>query len=145
MPDDAAFMMTATNLFGASGGDNYVVPSTRGASDDIPPQPIGSDPGPTPQTLTLVVGAETPFIEILAEFKTTDDADRWERELPGWKRKVVTNPAVFLSGFSSLVGRAQTTREGNTLQTRIEVSTAELQRLLNLAANLTRSTLVHPR
>ena len=145
MPDDAAFMMTATNLFGASGGDNYVVPSTRGASDDIPPQPIGSDPGPTPQTLTLVVGAETPFIEILAEFKTTDDADRWERELPGWKRKVVTNPAVFLSGFSSLVGRAQTTREGNTLQTRIEVSTAELQRLLNLAANLTRSALVHPR
>ena len=145
MPDDAAFMMTAANLFSAPGGEGYVVPPTRGASDDSPPQPIGSDAGSPPQTLTLVIGAETPFIEILAEFKTPADADRWERDLPAWKRKVVTNPAVFLSGFSSLVGRAQITREGTTLQTRIEVSTSELQRLLNLAANLTRGALVRPR
>jgi hypothetical protein len=137
-------MMTAANLFGAPASESYVVPSTRGASDDSPLQPIGSDTGPPPQTLTLVVGAESPFIEILAEFKTAADADRWERDLPAWKRRIVTNPAVFLSGFSSLVGRAQTTREGNTLQTRIEVSTAELQRLLNLAANLTRTALVRP-
>ena len=145
MPDDAAFMMTATNLFDAAAGESYVVPSTRGANDDSPPQPLGTDPGPVPQTLTLVVGAETPFIEVLAEFRTAADADRWERDLPAWKRKVISNPAVFLSGFSSLISRAQTTREENTLQTRIDVSTAELQRLLNLAANLTRSALGHPR
>ena len=144
MPDDAAFMMTASNLFRAPASEWYVVPSTRGASDDSPPRPLDSDTAPPPQTLTLVVGAETPFIEILAEFKTAADADRWERDLPAWKHKVVSNPAVFLSGFSSLVSRAQTTREENTLQTRIEVSTAELQRLLNLAANLTRSALGHP-
>ena len=142
LPDDAAFMMTASNLFAPPSGEGYVVPSTRGANDDSPPQPVGGDTGPPPQSLTLVVGAETPFIEILAEFKTTAEADRWERDLPSWKRKVVTNPAVLLTGFSSLVGRAQITREGNTLQTRIEVSTAELQRLLNLAANLTRTALV---
>jgi hypothetical protein len=144
LPDDAAFMMTAANLFVAPGNENVVVPSTRGASDDSPPQPVGGDTGPPPQSLTVVVGAETPFIEILAEFKTTAEADRWERDLPLWKRKIVTNPAVLLTGFSSLVGRAQITRDGNTLQTRIEVSTAELQRLLNLAANLTRSALARP-
>jgi hypothetical protein len=144
MPDDAAFMMTAANLFVAPGSENVVVPSTRGTSDDSPPQPVGGETAPPPQSLTLVVGAETPFIEILAEFKTPAEADRWERDLPLWKRKVVTNPAVLLTGFSSLVGRAQITREGNTLQTRIEVSTAELQRLLNLAANLTRSALARP-
>ena len=58
VPDDAAFMMTAANLFGAPASESYVVPSTRGASDDSPLQPIGSDTGPPPQTLTLVVGAE---------------------------------------------------------------------------------------
>jgi hypothetical protein len=145
MPDDAAFLMTASNLFGSPASASYVVPSTRGASDDSPPQPVGADTAPPPQSLTLVVGVETPFIEILAEFKTAADADRWERDLPAWKRKVVTNPVVLLSGFSSLIGRAQITREENTLQTRIEVSTAELQRLLNLAANLTRTALARPR
>jgi hypothetical protein len=144
LPDDAAFMMTASNLFAATSGESYVVPSTRGANDDSPPPPVGGDTGPPPQALTLVVGAETPFIEILAEFKTAAEADRWEHDLPVWKRKVVTNPAVLLTGFSTLVGRAQISREGNTLQTRIELSTAELQRLLNLAVNLTRAALVHP-
>jgi hypothetical protein len=145
MPDDAAFLMTATNLFGSPASENYVVPSTRGAQDDSQPQPVGGETGPPPQSITLVIGAETPFIEILAEFKTAADADRWERDLPAWKRKVVTNPVVLLSGFSSLVSRADFTREENTLQTRIEVSTAELQRLLNLAANLARTALARPR
>ena len=145
LPDDAAFMMTATNLFGTPAGGSYVVPSTRGASDDSPPQMLGSDASPPPQSLTLVVGAVTPFIEILAEFKTAADADKWEGQLPAWKRKLVTNPVVILSGFSSLIGRAETTREGNTLQIRADASTAELQRLLNVAANLTRTALARPR
>jgi hypothetical protein len=144
MPDDAAFMMTAANLFGAPTSDGYAVPSTRGANDDSPPQPLSGDTGPPPQSLTLVVGVETPFIEILAEFKTTAEADRWERDLPAWRRRIATNPAIFLSGFSSLIGRAELTREGNTLQTRIEISTAELQRLLNLAANLARTVPARP-
>ncbi len=143
MPDDAAFMMTATNLFGAPASGGYVVPPTRGAGDDQPLQPLG-DTGPPPQSLTLVVGVEAPFIEILAEFKNDADAEVWERDLPSWQRKIASNPAVFLSGFSSLIGRAQISREGATLQTRIEVSTAELQRLLNLAANLTQAALPHP-
>ena len=146
LPDDAAFLMTATNLFGApanSGG--HVVPSTRGASDDKQPQSLDNEAGPPPQSITLVAGAETPFIEILAEFETADDADKWESQLPAWKRKIITNPVVILSGFSSIIGRAETTREGNTLQVRVEVSTAELQRLLNVAANLTQTALKRPR
>ncbi len=144
MPDDAAFMMTATNLFGAPAAEGHVVPPTRGVGEDSPLQPLAGETGPTPQSLTLVVGAETPFIEILAEFKDEADAERWEHDLPSWQRKIASNPAVFLSGFSSLIGRAQISREGATLQTRLEVSTAELQRLLNLVASLTQAALARP-
>ena len=142
MPDDAAFMMTASNLFGSAGDEGTAASPTLGAKDARPPpHPIGGDNAPVPQTLTLVVGADAPFIEILAEFKTAGEADRWERDLPMWKRKIVTNPVVLLSGFSSLASRAQISREENTLRMRIALTTAELQRLLNLAANLTRTAL----
>ncbi len=141
LPDDAAFMMAATNLFGAPASPGYVVPGTRGASDDSPLQPVGGDIGPIPQSLTLVVGAESPFIEILADFQTAAEADKWERDLPAWKRKLAINPVVLLSGFSTLVSRAEITREGSTLQVRVETSTADLQRLLSLVANLTQTAL----
>jgi hypothetical protein len=144
MPDDAAFMLTAANLFGTSTGEGFVVPSTRGANEDSPPQRTGSGAGPVPVSVTLVAGAETPFIEILAEFKTSEEADKFESQLPAWKRKLVTNPMVILGGFSSLVGRAEITREENTLQVRVASSTAELQRLLNVIGNLARTALVRP-
>jgi hypothetical protein len=137
-------MLTASNLFGTSTGEGLVIPPTRGASDDSPLQPAGSSTGPIPLSVTLVAGAETPFIEILAEFKTSEEADKFESQLPAWKRKVASNPAVFLGGFSSLVGRAEFKREENTLQIRVETSTAELQRLLNLIGNLARAALVRP-
>ena len=146
LPDDAAFMMMATGLFSQVGGAaGYVVPSTRGASDDTPLQPVGDDAAPPPHVMTLVVGVEAPFIEVSAEFKTAAEADRWERDFPAWRRKLLGNPVVFLSGFSSLVRRAETSREGNSLHLRAETSMEELQRLLNLIANLTRTALAHPR
>ncbi len=143
MPDDAAFMMTATRLLFPSGAPGYVVPATRGASDDSPPRPVGS--GPVPETITLVVGAEAPFIEITAEFNTAADADQWERDLPTWKHKLLANPLVLLSGFSALVGRAQPSRDGNTLQVRAETTADELRRLLNVATALARAALTRPR
>jgi hypothetical protein len=139
IPDEAAFMMTASNLFGKAATELVVVPPTRGQSDDAPLRPVGSNP--PPQSVTLLVGVESPFLAISAEFSSAADADRWERDLPTWKRKIVTNPIVILAGFSSLVSRAEISREDNTLQTRIELSTAELQRLLNVIANLTQSML----
>jgi hypothetical protein len=139
IPDDAAFMMTASNLFGRAASELVVVPPTRGQSDDQPLRPVGTDP--PPQSVTLLVGVEAPFLAISAEFSSAADADRWERDLPAWKRRIGTNPIVILAGFSSLVGRAEISREDSTLQTRIELSTAELQRLLSVIANLTQSML----
>jgi hypothetical protein len=139
IPDDAAFMMTASNLFGRAASELVVVPPTRGQSDDQPLRPVGTDP--PPQSVTLLVGVEAPFLAISAEFSSAGDADRWERDLPAWKRRIGTNPIVILAGFSSLVGRAEISREDSTLQTRIELSTAELQRLLSVIANLTQSML----
>jgi hypothetical protein len=146
MPDDAAFMMTATHLLFPGGGTpGYVLPSTRGASDDSPPRPVGNGSSPVPETITLVVGAETPFIEIIAEFNSTADADQWEREVPILKRRFLGNPIVLLSGFSSLVGRAELSRDGNTLQLRADTTSDELRRLLNIATTLARATLARPR
>jgi hypothetical protein len=145
MPEDAAFMMTATHLLFPGGASGYVVPSTRGASDDTPPRPVGNAAGPVPETITLVVGAEAPFIEIIAEFNSAADADQWERDLPTWKHKLLANPLVLLSGFSALVGRAQPSRDGNTLQVRADTTADELRRLLTLATTLARAALVRPR
>jgi hypothetical protein len=146
LPDEAAFMMMATGLFAQTGGvTGYVSPPTRGASDDMPPQPVGGEIGPVPQVMTLLVGVESPFIELSAEFKSAAEADGWERDLPAWRRKVLTNPVVLLSGFASLIGRSESSREGNTLHLRAATSTEELQRLLNLIANLTRGALARPR
>jgi hypothetical protein len=146
IPDDAAFMMMATGLFApvTTGPSGFIVPPTKGASDDQPPQPVGGEPSPPPVAMTLVVGVEAPYIDISAEFASQADADRWERDLPTWKRKLLINPVVLLSGFGSLIGRAENSREGNTLHLHAETSTEELQRLLNLIANLTRTALARP-
>ncbi len=146
LPEDAAFLMMATGLFAPVGGPSgYLVPPTRGQSDDQPAQPVGGEASPPPATMTLLVGVEAPFIEVNAEFATAAEADRWEGDLPTWRRKLLTNPLVFLGGFASLIGRAESSREGNTLRLRAETSTEELQRLLNLIANLTRTALARPR
>lgn len=142
IPDEAAFMMTASNLFGKADGELLVIPPTRGQSDDQPPRSVGSNDGePPPQTLTLLVGVASPFLSIAAEFQKTADADRWERDLPAWKRKLATNPIVLLAGFSPLVSRAEFSRDDDVLKTRIELTTAELQRLLTVVANVTQSML----
>jgi hypothetical protein len=140
LPDDAAFMMMATGLFApVDRPTGYVVPPTHGTNDDQPPQPTGSEPSPPPQVVTMTVGLDPPYFAASAEFATEAEADRWERDLPYWRRKLASNPLVLLGGFASLIGRAETSREGNTLQLRVATSIEELQRLLNLAANLTRA------
>ena len=95
-----------------------------------------------PQTITLVVGIESPYIEVTAEFASKADADRWESEIPVWRRRLLTNPVIFLSGFASLIGRAESSREESRLRLHAETTIEELQRLLALAANLTRAAQV---
>ena len=146
VPDDAAFMMMATGLFATTTGPTgTLVPPTRGASDDLPPQPVGGEPTAAPQTVNLLVGVAAPYIEVSADFAKAEEADRWERELPAWRRKMMISPVVILSGFASLIGRAESSRDGNTLHLRAETSLEELQRLLNLVANLTRTAMGRPR
>ena len=74
-----------------------------------------------------------------AEFHSPGAAERWEKELPGWRRKLLLNPAMILSGAASLIARAENTREGNILHLHANTSTAELQRLLNLAVTFIRA------
>jgi hypothetical protein len=143
IPDDAAFMMTATRLFGA-GPAAYVVPPNRGASDDQPLQPLGSAGGPVPESITLIVGIAAPFIDVAAEFASSKEADVWERDVPSWKRRLLVNPLVLLSGFSPLLRRAELSRDGDTLRLHAETSTDEIQRLLYLIVNLTKTGLTYP-
>jgi hypothetical protein len=139
VPEDAAFMMSATNLFGAGAAPSVlVVPSTRGAADDMPLKAAPAQ-SPVPEVLTLVVGAQTPYLQVIAEFKTEADAERWEQDLPAWRRQLLLNPIVLVSGFSPLIRRAEISRDGANLELRVDLSIEELQRLLNVTVNLTRT------
>jgi hypothetical protein len=139
LPDDATFMMMATGLFAPVAAPTaHVVPATGGANHQAP-QPRDDEPNPPPEAMTLVVGLEPAYLAISAEFAKDAEAQRWERDLPHWRRKLLTNPLVFLGGFTSLIGRAEISREGNTLYVHANSTAEELQRLLNLAANLTRA------
>jgi len=46
---------------------------------------------------------------------------------------------VLVSGFAGLVRRAEAMRDGTTLELRIDLTVEEIQRLLTLASNLTRT------
>jgi hypothetical protein len=140
LPDDAAFMMVASNLFKANTG--YAVPPNRGATDDSPLQATGEG---VPQVLTVVIGLESPYISVEAEFSSKADADRWEHEVPVWRRKLQSNPMAIMFGFSSLLARTQLSRDGTTLILRAETSIEELQRLVSTLGNLSRSMLGRPR
>jgi hypothetical protein len=93
-----------------------------------------------PEVLTLVAGAQSPYIQLIAEFKSEADAERWEHDLPTWRRRFLSNPIVLISGFAPLIRRATISREGSTLEVRVDATIDEIQRLLNVAANLARTT-----
>ena len=139
VPEDAAFMMSATNVFGSAlPAATIVVPASRGANEDMPTPAATSSP--VPEVLTLVAGAQPPYIQLIAEFKSEADAERWEQDLPTWRRRLLGNPIVLISGFSPLIRRATISREGSTLEVRVDASLDEIQRLLNVVANLARTT-----
>lgn len=134
VPEDAAFMMSATNVFGPA-PSSLAAPAARGTVDGTPPRVAG----PVPEVLTLVVGTQSPYIQIIAEFKSEDDAERWEQDLPGWRRQLLVNPLVLVSGFSPLIRRAEVSRDVANLELRVDLTVDEMQRLLNVVANLTRT------
>ena len=143
LPEDTAFMVTAVNLF-VLPGPSPVVPGTRGAVDED--VRTAGPYGPTPQALTLVAGVDPePYLELVGVFENETDARGVERDFPGWKRRLMMNPMVLLSGFSPLIDRAELSREESTLFLRASTTAAELQRLLAVATNVARGLVGRPR
>jgi hypothetical protein len=142
LPDDAVFMITAVNLFVLPAAP-LVVPGTRGVVDD---DVRATGPyGPAPQALTLVAGIDPePYLEVVGEFEDESEARAWERDLPSWKRRLMLNPVLLLSGFAPLVDRAELSREERTLFLRASTTAEELQRLLAVATNAARGIVGRP-
>ena len=91
---------------------------------------------PIPAAINAVIGvADSPSLDVSAEFKTEAPAQQWEAQWPTVQRKLRTHPLLVLSGFSTLVTRAQLEREGAVVRLHLAVSHDETLRLLALASH----------
>ena len=144
MPNDAVAMLSVVDLFSARGAQSAVgVGAGRRGSVDGEARG-GEDRAsgatvfglPVPRVLTATLGvAPQPFATIDAELEVEADAIRWEREWPGLRQKLLTNPLVVLTGFSGLVARATLERTAAVVRLRIDATELETTRLLQLAAS----------
>lgn len=140
LPEDAVFMLTATNLV-IFPGVSPVVPGTRGQVEEDTRTAM-----PNPQVITLVAGIDpVPYLELVAEFASEADARAWEREFPAWKRRLLVNPVVLLAGFAPLLDRFELEREESSVFLRTGATPQEMQRLLTLTTNLARTVVGRPR
>jgi hypothetical protein len=131
IPEDAVFVLTATNLLRSSSGT--VVPGTRGEIDDALRTPRGSA---MPNVISIMIGTmSTPFLEIGAEFDDEHEARTWEAEWPAWKQNLLGNPLVLLAGLDPLVSRAKLQRDGRTVVLRTTARSEEIWRLLRMIAS----------
>jgi hypothetical protein len=126
MPEGAVLMMTAANLLS----------SRRGRSADG--QPVTGPAGlALPAFATALVGTTpAPTLEVAAEFDRLADARAWEEKWPGLKRELLQSPLLLLSGFTSIVARAELARDGSTVVVRTGATTRELQRMLLVIGNM---------
>ena len=77
-----------------------------------------------------------PFLDVTGEFKTEATAQQWETQWPTLQRKLRTHPLLVLTGFSTLVTRAQLEREGRVVRLHLAVTHDETLRLLTMAQSL---------
>ena len=99
MPPDGAVMVNAVDMF-----------KSRAPAPGEAPELYGM---PIPAAINAVIGiADTPSLDVTAEFKTDATAQQWETQWPTVQRKLRTHPLLVLTGFSTLVTRAQLEREG---------------------------------
>ncbi len=141
LPEDAVFMLTATNLV-VFPGVSTVVPGSRGQVDDD----ARAVAMPNPRVVTLVSGVEPEtYLEFIAEFSNQADARAWEQGFPAWKRRLLVNPVVLLAGFAPLLDRFELVREESSVFLRTEASAQEMQRLLAMITNLARTAMGRPR
>jgi hypothetical protein len=126
MPPDGAVMINAVDIF-----------KSRAPTPGEPPIFYGM---PVPASINAVIGvADSPSLDVVAEFKTEGPAEQWEAQWPTVQRKLRTNPLVVLSGFSTLVSRAQLEREGRAVHFHLAVSHDETLRLLAMATHFMNS------
>ena len=124
LPDDAVFMMTATNILRA-GGVGHAVPA--GA------------PAALPKVLSVIAGASpVSFVAVTADFQTEAQTTAWEREWPAWKQKLLGNPLLLLTGLSPILVRTEMERDGRKLSLRTTASPEETRRILQLIVTLSR-------
>jgi hypothetical protein len=82
-----------------------------------------------------VGGDPEPYVELTAEFADEAAARGWETTWPVLQRKLRTNPYLVLGGFSAIVGRVTSAREGAVVRLRVTSTTEETVRLLQLAGS----------
>jgi hypothetical protein len=122
MPPDGAVMVNAVDMF-----------RSRAAAPGEAPELYGM---PIPAAINAVIGiADAPSLDVTAEFKTDAPAKQWEAQWPTVQRKLRTHPLLVLSGFSTLVTRAQLEREGRSVRLHLAVSHDETLRLLMMASH----------
>ena len=119
LPEEAVFMMTASNLLRA-----------RDAS-------VISGVPALPKVISMVAGTSpTSFLELTSHFAAEADARAWETEFPGWKNKLLGNPLVLLAGLNPIVARAQLERDGRAVSLRTTATPEETRRILQMIVNL---------
>jgi hypothetical protein len=124
MPEDAVFMMTATNLLRAAGG-----------GDALP----SGVPAALPKVITMVAGTTpTSFLELTADFAELSQARAWEAEFPTWKQKLLGNPLVLLAGLNPIISRADIHREEKQVFLRTTATPEETRRILQMIVNFAR-------
>lgn len=122
MPPDGAVMVNAVDMFKARAPEPGEAPQLYGM--------------PIPASINAVIGiADAPSLDVTAAFKTEAPAQQWEAQWPALQRKLRTHPLLVLSGFSTLVTRAQLEREGRAVRLHLAVSHDETLRLLMMASH----------
>lgn len=123
IPDEAVFMMSATNMLRMRGG---VLPGGATA----------------PKVLSLVAGTDpTSFLELTGRFAKEDEAKIWETEFPGWKQKLLGNPLFLFAGLHPIISRAELTREGPAVILRTTATPEETRQILQMVVNLAQTQL----
>jgi hypothetical protein len=135
-------MISAVDLFSARGlarGLPVVPPSASGGSTGSGAAGgTGTIAGmEVPKVLTASIGiTPSPFLDVVAEFETEEQARHWESAWPSMHQRFKTNPYVILTGFGALVARAELTRVASTIRLHQVATEPEMLRLLQLAARL---------
>jgi hypothetical protein len=123
VPEEAVFMMSATNMIRARGGVMPGVPAL-------------------PKVISMVAGTEPrSFLELTSHFGAVAEAQAWETEFPNWKQKLLGNPLVLIAGLNPIISRSELNRDGSAVILRTTATPEETRRILQMIVNNVHSAL----